>query len=330
MAKARIDAEARLDATKFKAGIRGAEAATERFKTRSIGAFNAIGGAIAAFGIGRGLTSILEKYDRIGKLSTRLNVPAEFIQRMGVAADLTGTSTEGLVKNLSLVNKQALQATRGSKTVADAFARMGIDAEKYLKLDMPGQLAELARGFNSIENENEARANLQLLARGAEELIPLLKDFDNVKKSINETPVVSEEDIRRMEHFNDQLTIMKARLAPLAALSISGLTSLFDENSVGRKALKDLGFQSGDIDKALRGRNPAGGRIASREIGGAIQQSRQSLLESLIFQRQQLKTDLPRMSGQLVDTTRMEQQLQRLNDQISQLKLQLGNPITSY
>ena len=89
--------------------------------------FKKLGGAIrTAFTVGAVATFAYFKrfateMDRIGKLSKRLKETPETIQRIGLAAQLSGSNLEGIVKGMQTLAKNVAKTVDGSVAYEDSL-----------------------------------------------------------------------------------------------------------------------------------------------------------------------------------------------------------------
>jgi len=104
-----------------------AQTAGEKIKQ----AFSGLGGILAGGAVLAGLKTLMNDFDRVGKLATRFGDSAESIQRVGVAAKVAGTDVEQVASAMTKAGIAASKAVEGSESMAELFRRAGINARDF-------------------------------------------------------------------------------------------------------------------------------------------------------------------------------------------------------
>lgn len=195
------------DGTAYARGLNKMRGQTKQFTSQISGMLK---GAFAFVGI-RGVANVLKDMDRVQKLGQRFEMPAETIQRLGFAAEQSGTSLEVIAKGLAQANRSAIEAGAGLKTYQRAFQDLGINWQDFAKLDQEGQFMALADAVASAADKNRAMAASQvLLGRAGLELLPLLKQGSaGYKKLTGDLSVFSQKQADSAARFNDAVNKMK-------------------------------------------------------------------------------------------------------------------------
>lgn len=194
----------KLDSSSVK---KGAESMKARFK--KLGGAMKASMALAAVGMVAYFKKFASEMDRIGKLSKRLDIGVESLQRLGIAAELAGTDTETLVKGLQTLNKNLATVKEGSKSYDDSLRRLKLSAEDLIDLDMESQLIELTKAYHESEQgPRDLAAVLELLGKSGGELVPRLKEGpDALADAMGRANVSTKETIAEMEKLNDMMTV---------------------------------------------------------------------------------------------------------------------------
>lgn len=171
-------------------------------------AFSGLGGLLAGGAILGGLKTIMDDFDRVAKLATRFGASAEDIQRVSVAADLAGVSIDTVARVLTKMSVAASDAGTGSKEMAEAFERAGINADKFKNAGLEEQLIMLSEAFNRARGDADATNQIIELmgTRAAAQMIPLIDNTAALKAEMQGVSVASDETVRRIEAANDRLT----------------------------------------------------------------------------------------------------------------------------
>lgn len=178
-----------------------------RLKGSFKGAGNLLGGVGGFLGGVVGLSAvkgIIDEFDRVGDLASRLGVTAESIQRVGRQAKLSGTDVETVVGALTKLRRN-LEGPKDAET-SKALADLGLNAAELLKLEPDQQVILLADAFQKAQDKGSGFAALQkLLGKGFVDLLPLLRSATDELKKLAKQPVVSEKTIADVQRFNDAI-----------------------------------------------------------------------------------------------------------------------------
>jgi hypothetical protein len=200
------------------------KAMSEAAKKENIGGnlFGSMKGLLAGAGISMGVSSLkgmFDGIDNVADVSAKLNETPETIQRVGVAASLSGTSIESLASAMIKLEK-GLGDVENTKA-REALERYGFTAEQILSMPLDQKLIALAEAFQKARSEGHGVADIQtLLGKGAAELIPLLamtgaelhEMFDGIDVLANDT-------VFRMAALNDQADLLAKNFSTQVARS---------------------------------------------------------------------------------------------------------------
>lgn len=211
-----IRSKVSLDTSELSKGLTRAEKRLGTFK-KSV---SAIGGAIGAAFAVRSVRQWANELDRIGKLSTRLNVGAQELQSMAFAAEKGGADLEQMANAFTRLTRKASDLENTG--IADAFAELNINQEEFIKLSLPDQLVALSEAFKSAENRGAAFQSLfSLLEDDAKQLLPLLESGGQaIKDAMAEAVTATDAQVRAAERLNDELAkIENTLVGPKAAMA---------------------------------------------------------------------------------------------------------------
>jgi lambda family phage tail tape measure protein len=221
--------------------IKNASMATSLLYTglKSLAAVAVTGGVVAL------AKSAIDLADDMRDLSQRTGVGVETLGQFKVAAELSGSSLEGVAKGLTFLNKNMVAAATGTEAAAAAFKTIGVattEADGTLRkadkvfLDVADRFAQLRDG------PEKAALAMKIFGKGGQELIPIL---NLGSKEIQRFGLgIGPDFADKADAFNDQLGIMKAQTTVLtvqigsALLPVmSGLVSIIGDVV---KAIGDL------------------------------------------------------------------------------------------
>lgn len=236
MARNRIVTEIRADSAQMRAEFAKAQRKVGEFSEGVKSATKTVAGFAAGFiGIRAGvgiITDLSEKFDRVGKLSSRFNLPVEEVQKLSIASELTGTNIERMTAALTKATVAGVEASNGLETYSRAFEDLNIDVEAFNQADASEKISILARSFSEAENEAVAfTAAYRILGKSGADLIPLLREnADGIDRLSGNLKTLSEADVKAIENFNDEMSLLKANLqAELAKAFAGSLTEVKDE-----------------------------------------------------------------------------------------------------
>lgn len=183
-------------------------------KKESIGA-NLFGGISSQIGAlvsgGAGLAALkgmLNELDDLADLSVKLGETPETLQRVGVAAQLSGSSVESLSAAM-LKLERGLGDVENSKA-RDALARYGVDAGKLIAMPLDEKILVISEAFQRARDEGHGLADIQaMLGRGSTDLIPLLSmTGDELRAMFEGVDVLGNEAVMQMAELNDQVDLI--------------------------------------------------------------------------------------------------------------------------
>jgi hypothetical protein len=204
--------------SKAKAGLAGIGKAAKT-------SMKALGGISLAFGtvataITLALKGSFQFIDALGKTANRTGVSVNFLQAFQIAAEESGSSTEGASKALEKFSRNIGEAGRGLKTQADIFRDLGVELR-----DQQGNLrgteevlldvADGIQALGSNAEKNSALANL--FGREGIKLFNVINSGSEgvrqLTERLNELGIsLSEQSVRGVEAFNDSFNILTTQL----------------------------------------------------------------------------------------------------------------------
>jgi hypothetical protein len=118
----------------------------------------AIGGAIAAIGVWKGLglaKRIAGETDEIGKLAIATGETVEQVSDLAAAFQFSGGKSDQFKSVLSSLLASQRGAIKGTKEQVEAFGKFGISIQKLRSLSPGGVLRELSNGYDKIKDSTE-------------------------------------------------------------------------------------------------------------------------------------------------------------------------------
>jgi hypothetical protein len=252
--------------------IKNASMATNLLYTglKSLAAVAVTGGVVAL------AKSAIDLADDMRDLSQRTGVGVETLGQFKVAAELSGSSLEGVAKGLTFLNKNMVAAATGTEAAAAAFKTVGVsttEADGTLRkadkvfLDVADRFAQLRDG------PEKAALAIKIFGKAGAELIPIL---NLGSKEIQRFGLgIGPDFADKADAFNDQLGIMKAQTTVLTVQIGSALLPVMSGLvSVLTQAITFVGNLAGEFYKAIGGaaglQQVAAGLIKTMVVLGGV------------------------------------------------------------
>lgn len=179
-------------------------------------AFKGLGAALAVGGFATAIKGAIDLADDMRDLSQRTGVGIETLGQFKVAAELSGTSLEGVAKGLGFLNRNMVAAATGGNDAAAAFTTVGVSIR-----DASGQLRSADQVFLDVADQFAAMKGgaekntlaVKLFGRAGADLIPIL---NLGSKEIQRFGLgIGPDFANKADAFNDSLGIMKAQVTVL-------------------------------------------------------------------------------------------------------------------
>ena len=252
--------------------IKNAGLATNLLYTglKSLAAVAVTGGVVAL------AKSAIDLADNMRDLSQRTGVGVETLGQFKVAAELSGSSLEGVAKGLTFLNKNMVAAATGTQAAAAAFKTVGVattEADGTLRsadkvfLDVADRFAQLRDG------PEKAALAIKIFGKAGAELIPIL---NLGSKEIQRFGLgIGPDFADKADAFNDQLGLMKAQTTVLTVQIGSALLPVMSGLvSVVTQAITFVGNLAGEFYKAIGGaaglQQVAAGLIKTMVVLGGV------------------------------------------------------------
>ena len=220
---------------------------------------NALGSVAGMMGMGLGAAAavnqarkLINAMDDIGKGAAKMGVSVEAFQKYQFAADRTGTSFAAVQGGMTRIKKLAGEAAAGLKTGTDAFAMIGLSADKLRGMNTEQIFEEVTKRLNTMEDPAlRDAAAAQLLGRNFTELNNFLKDHIALGAELEgRGALVNEDQIRAAEAFKDSVSNISIGLQSWAVNSgfiaqLAKVAEGLDAISTNSKKMESAGIKTG-------------------------------------------------------------------------------------
>lgn len=189
--------------------------------------------------------------DDFGELAESMGLSTDQFQAFRAAAEQGGVGAEGFTTAFTKFNRAVGDAGLGVKTAIEKFTDLGVHI-----VDMKGKLIPTADAAGDVANailemddkSKQAAATLSLFGRGSAKMINVLKDLaagasEVSARMASRGGIVSPEDIKKLDDFNDKIAltsrILEAQAATAFANLIPNIDGVLDKmEALGQKFVK--------------------------------------------------------------------------------------------
>lgn len=228
--------------------------------------------------------------DQFHELSQRTGISVEALSGLKYAAELSGSSIEGVATGLKFLGKNMAEATSGTGEVSAAFKSLGVNVKDTTGKLRPTNdvLLELSDKFRNMEDgSNKVAVAMKIFGRSATEIIPLLNEGSaGISKMTAEAErmgmTFTTEGAAAADEFNDNLTKMKGNITGITRMIgndlIPIINKLFEVMSPPKNPLAELT----KIEEAIRNLPKMGYSAAFvEERINALKKEREALFKEL-------------------------------------------------
>lgn len=209
-----------------------------------------LAGALSFGAVAAAIADVINKAGQLQDISDRFGVSAEAIQRIGNVAQESGGSIQDVATALARIGAAAQEAALGNDQLRKTFIDIGVSASELTSLSPEQLFYRLANAMNNgtLAGKDLATAK-QLLGRGFQTLLPVLRMTEEQIKAVGEaTGVLSDDQVARLDRLGDAWTRFRIRASNALAAVVDG--SILLGNEIRKNP---LAFLTGDIDKLEEG-----------------------------------------------------------------------------
>ena len=242
------------DTKQLKAGLNSAEknvggfAGTIKKHQRAIGmAMAAAGAAILAAGA-LSVKAFASMGDEVQKMALRTGFSTEALSELRHAAQLSGTSLQGLEKASRTLSGAILDAGFGLETYVRAFDKIGLSYEQLKPLSPEDQFIAVMQALAGLSDESERAAlAADLFGRAGTQLLPMLANgaegLAEMRQEAHDLGIVFDlEAANKAAAFQDAMTKLKGSvtgvMVEVGSLLVDSLKPLIDDITEVIKKIK--------------------------------------------------------------------------------------------
>lgn len=174
----------------------------------------AISAAVVGFGI-KATTDFVKAGDEVHKMALRTGFTTEMLSRLRYAAQIGGTSIQGLETGIKRMQRVLVDAGRGLETSKRALDDLGLSVDDLMAMNPEQQFMTILRAIAGVEDATLKAALAQdIFGRSGTDLLPVLEDgvegLENTMDAADRLGVVfDEEAAKKAANLNDRMTDMK-------------------------------------------------------------------------------------------------------------------------
>lgn len=185
--------------------------------------------------------------------SQQLGISTETLSALEILAKTTGSSLDGITASLGIFQKKLEEAQDPTSKEAKLLKELGVETENTedaLRQTLVA-LAAMPAGFH------QTATALEVFGRGGKSMLAILKEMDGdldgaIAKFREMGLVVSQEDAKAADEFNDQLALLGFEIRalvgkeaiPAALVALKDLSKVLKDN---KEAFEALGFVIGVV-----------------------------------------------------------------------------------
>lgn len=264
---ANLVVELSASSQKLSADLSRSERSISSFAEGAAKKFAIIGTAVSAVTalIAGGLTSAIlnsvNSLDNIGDTAQSLGIATKELQRLQFQAEQAGSSAEGIVSALGLMQNAIGEAASGNESLVKTFTSLGLNVEALKNLRPEQQFRAIADGIRNINNQSD-QANIArgIFGRGGIQQLNLLRsNLDETSATFDRLGLgITESQSQNVDAFDKTKNALNAVFGnfkeTVAAEAIAGFTV------IGERVL--------DLIQKMGGLQTVATSVASGIVGG--------------------------------------------------------------
>jgi hypothetical protein len=174
--------------------------------------------------------SILDTADNLRDMAQKTGIGVEALSKLKTAAELNGSSLEGLQGALRKFTVNLTEADKEGSKVAGAFKALGVSAKDANGELRPSEeiLFDIADRFKELEDgPNKAAIAVRLFGKAGADLIPILNQgSEEIQKfGLN----ISQDFADRADQLNDTLTILGVQFKNFSIIALDTLLPVIQD-----------------------------------------------------------------------------------------------------
>lgn len=244
----KIKVDLQGDTRHFDQSMRRSARRVQTFKTQLGALRNAILPLTGALGFGALIRSTVREADQMGNLSRRLGVSVDSFSRLARVLNRSGIGMAQSATMLQRLQRRAADAQDGNKQLSSAFRQLGIDVNRFVRLDPVSAFLEVGEALAKVTPQAE-KIQLAFKLLDSEGVQVLQTNLPKLREEMAATSAISDEQAKKIKALADAWERLGERMRSATAQGFAAMTGT-----------PRAGAQAGLIDKGLkRALDPAQG-----------------------------------------------------------------------
>lgn len=228
----KLAAQLTLDGSRFKAGIREAQAASTKF-SNDVGkdVKNKLAGAFGVAALAYGVKRLIDFNSQIKDTADSLDISTKALQEQQFWITQNGGSVEDLVSAYRGLSKARAAALTGDDQKLSIFEALGLDQAALASQNLETIFAKAAEGFrNNDFGADRIAAVMEIFGKGGASIIPALsQSLSEASGQANELGQVIDEGVNaKLEEMGDILDQMSGRFKVFGSSLLVGVVKGID------------------------------------------------------------------------------------------------------
>lgn len=306
MASSEILAKIGLNSAGFKTGLAKCKLAARSFSGSVGGMFKSVGGQMLGFlgvsagvaGLGALAKSAIDTGSAISDTATHLRMGTEELQVLQSLARDAGTDFSKLEMSLNNLNLRTVEALDGNKNYREAFERLGISIQDFIKLPTDRKLEQIAKAYAKTGESATALGDVSTLLgqKAGSQLLEVLnrlatEGMDNLSQSAKAAgDIMDAETVVALDNAGDEIARWQNRITVAFGGFLSDMGSAIGRQKwgliIGLKLAQigefvETAFR--DISNYILGTFASVGRFINGQFGNFITPIRNVVTDFLIY-----------------------------------------------
>ena len=183
----------------------------------TVGKTMAVAGAAIVAGMALSVKSFAETAHQVEIMSQKTGLSTTAVQQYGHAAEVTGSSLEGLGVGIKRMQVLITNAAEGNKAATGSLKNLGLTIDDLKGKSPDEQFQAMASAIAGIEDPTaKAAAAVAVFGRSGTDILPMLAEgTDGLNKLKDAAVVMSEEQIKAGSKLQDSIEQTKANIKGL-------------------------------------------------------------------------------------------------------------------
>lgn len=249
----KIKAELHGDTRNFDQAMRRSGRRVSGFKQKLQQLRSVILPLTGALGFGSLIRSTVAEASQMGDLSKRLGVSTDSFSRLARVLNRSGIGMSQTATMLQRLQRRAADAQDGNKGLSAAFKQLGINVDRFVKLDPVEAFLQVGKALARVSPQAE-RIQLAFKLLDSEGVAALQANLPKLREEMQKTSAISDEQAAKIKKLEDAWTALGESMRTAVAGSFSALSPGAEQPTAQGKLMTQGLKQALDPFKTVRQR----------------------------------------------------------------------------